>query len=172
MRKLGIGIFAVTLCFTAIVGLPKMQEVSRLKTEYITLQQSNSQNQSELDNLQKEIDSEKSKLDDQRKTKSNPYDLHAVTKSLKKIDGVEIKSVDAYNSSDDAGNVLIKTFKSTKGLAKLTSEANMLDYKIKAKDVNKAVQGINALKLNVLSMSIDKEHGTIDLSVKFVGGGE
>lgn len=172
MRKFGIIVFAVTFCFTAVVGIPKMQEVHHLKTECINLQQSNSQNQSELDNIQKQVAEEKSKLEDARKASNNPYDTKAVTDSIKKLEGVQIKSVDVYNSSEDAGNVLIKTIKGSKGLAKLDPEANLLDYKLTTKNVDKTVKGIAALKLNVTSMNVNKEKGSIDLSVKFVGGEE
>lgn len=172
MKKLGIGIFAVTFCFTAVIGIPKIQEVSHLKTEYEQLQKSASQNQSELDDIENQIDSAKNTIQKSRKVSNNPYDFKKVTTSLNQIHGVKINSIDAYNSSSDSGNVLIKTFKSTKSLDKLTSDANLLDYKIKASNINKVVNGINALKLNVVSMAIDKENGTIDLSVKFVGGEE
>ena len=149
-----------------------MQEMTHLKTECIELRKSNSENQSELDNIQEQINAEKETINSLRNTKSNPYDLKEVSKNLKKIDGVTIKSIDAYNSSSEGGNVLVKTLKSTKGLAKLTDDINLLNYKIKANDVDKAVNAINALKLNVTSMSVDKEGKQIDLSVKFVGGDE
>ena len=48
----------------------------------------------------------------------------------------------------------------------------LLDYKLKIDDVDKTVSAINALKLNVISMSIDKAGKKIDLSVKFIGGDE
>ena len=168
MRKLGIGIFAVSFCFTLVFGVPKMQEMTHLKTECSELRKSNSENQSELDNIQEQIDT----INSIRKTKSSPYDLKEVSKNLQKIKGVKIESVDAYNSSDESGNVLVKTFKNPKGLAKLTSDVNLLDYKLKIDDVDKTVSAINALKLNVTSMSIDKAGKKIDLSVKFIGGDE
>lgn len=170
MRKLGIGIFAVTFCFTVLVGVPKVQEMSHLKTECLELRKSNSENQSELDNIQEQIDSEKGTIDSLRKTKTNPYDLQKASKAIEGIKGVKIKAVDAYNSSIESGNVLVKTIKDSKGLAKLNSDVNLLDYKLSADDVNTAVNKINALKLNVTSLSIDKAKGTIDLSVKFIGG--
>ena len=46
MRKLGIGIFEVTFCFTAFFGLPKMRTVAHLKTDCIELRKSASENQS------------------------------------------------------------------------------------------------------------------------------
>ena len=67
---------------------------------------------------------------------------------------------------------MVKTFKNPKGLAKLTSDVNLLDYKLKIDDVDETVSAINALKLNVTSMSIDKAGKKIDLSVKFIGGDE
>ena len=115
---------------------------------------------------------EKDTINSIRKTKSSPYDLKEVSKNLQKIKGVKIESVDAYNSSDESGNVLVKTFKNPKGLVKLTSDVNLLDYKLKIDDVDKTVSAINALKLNVTSMSIDKAGKKIDLSVKFIGGDE
>lgn len=172
MRKLGIGIFAVSFCFTLVVGVPKMQEMTHLKTECIELRKSNSENQSELDNIQEQIDTEKDTINGIRNSQSNPYDLKDVSKNLQKIKGVKIESIDAYNSSDESGNVLVKTFKNLKGLDKLTSDANLLDYKLKVDDVDKTVNEINALKLNVTSMSIDKSNKKIDLSVKFIGGDE
>ena len=172
MRKLGIGIFAVSFCFTLVFGVPKMQEMTHLKTECSELRKSNSENQSELDNIQEQIDAEKDTINSIRKTKSSPYDLKEVSKNLQKIKGVKIESADAYNSSDESGNVLVKTFKNPKGLAKLTSDVNLLDYKLKIDDVDKTVSAINALKLNVTSMSIDKAGKKIDLSVKFIGGDE
>ena len=54
MRKLGIGIFAVSFCFTLVFGVPKMQEMTHLKTECSELRKSNSENQSELDNIQEQ----------------------------------------------------------------------------------------------------------------------
>ena len=169
MRKLGIGIFAVTFCFTAFFGLPKMGTVSHLKTDCIELRKSASENQSELDNVKEQIEEEINGL---RNAENNPYDLQEVSKSLKGIKGVKIKSVDAYNSSSDGGNVLVKTIKGSKDLAKLNSDVNLLDYKLSADNSDEAVNGINALKLNVTSLSIDKAKKTIDLSVKFIGGEE
>ena len=95
-----------------------------------------------------------------------------MSNSIKEIKGVKIKSVDAYNSSSDGGNVLVKTIKGSKDLAKLNSDVNLLDYKLSADNIDEAVNGINALKLNVTSLSIDKAKKTIDLSVKFIGGEE
>ena len=117
MRKLGIGIFAVTFCFTAFFGLPKMRTVAHLKTDCIELRKSASENQSELDNVKEQIES-----------------------------GIKIKSVDAYNSSSDGGNVLVKTIKGSKDLAKLNSDVNLLDYKLSADNIDEAVKGINELK--------------------------
>ena len=67
---------------------------------------------------------------------------------------------------------LVKTIKGSKDLAKLNSDVNLLDYKLSADNIDEAVNGINALKLNVTSFSIDKAKKTIDLSVKFIGGEE
>lgn len=172
MRKLGIGIFAVTFCFTAFFGLPKMRTVAHLKTDCIELRKSASENQSELDNVKEQIESEKEEINGLRNAENSPYDLQEVSNSIKGIKGIKIKSVDAYNSSSDGGNVLVKTIKGSKDLAKLNSDVNLLDYKLSADNIDEAVNGINALKLNVTSFSIDKAKKTIDLSVKFIGGEE
>ena len=74
--------------------------------------------------------------------------------------------------ANTGGNVLVKTIKGSKDLAKLNSDVNLLDYKLSADNIDEAVNGINALKLNVTSFSIDKAKKTIDLSVKFIGGEE
>ena len=129
MRKLGIGIFAVTFCFTAFFGLPKMRTVAHLKTDCIELRKSASENQSELDHVTEQIESEKEE----------------VSNSIKGIKGIKIKSVDAYNSSSDGGNVLVKTIKGSKDLAKLNSDVNLLDYKLSGDNIVEEFNGINAL---------------------------
>ena len=48
-----------------------MQEMTHLKTECSELRKSNSENQSELDNIQEQIDAEKDTINSIRKTKIN-----------------------------------------------------------------------------------------------------
>ena len=88
MRKLGIGIFAVTFCFTAFFGLPKMRTVALIKTDCKELRKSARENHSERDNVKEQIESEKEEINGLRNAENIPYDLQEVSKSLKGIKGI------------------------------------------------------------------------------------
>lgn len=170
MRKAGIIILVISLGITAIWGVPKIREVSELQTEYYELQDNVDVNGDELENLQTEISQEKDGINSIRNSDVNPYSINEVTGIISSIPNVKIESMDAYNYSDESGNVLIKTFTDTEELSTLDPDINFINYKISAEDVSSVLKTIDGYKLYITSLNVNEKDNLIDLSVRFIGG--
>lgn len=170
MRKAGIIILVISLGITAILGVPKIREVSELQTEYYELQDNVNENGDELENLQTELSQEKNEINSIRNSNVNPYSINEVTELISGIPSVKIESIDAYNYSDESGNILIKTFTDTGELSTLDPDINFINYKITTDDVNSTLKAIDDFKLYITSLNVNNKDNSVDLSVRFIGG--
>lgn len=170
MRKAGFVILAVTIIFTVIAGVPKIQNAMELKNEYETVNASLNESKDALQSAKTELTEKQDQINSLRNSDVNPYSALEVTSKILSIQGIQNYTFDAYNSSETSGDVLIRTFTSADELT-FSSDINLINYKITVNDVTSFLNTLESYQLDVTSLAVHDQN-IIDFSVKFIGGVE
>lgn len=170
MRKAGFVILAVTIIFTVITGVPKIQNANELKNEYASINASLSESNDALQSAKTELTEKQDQINSLRNSDVNPYSALEVTSKILSIPGIQNYTFDAYNSSETSGDVLIRTFTSSDELT-FSSDINLINYKITASDITSFLNTLESYQLDVTSLAVHDQN-IVDFSVKFIGGVE
>lgn len=168
MRIAKLVVFCGIAIYTAFFGIGDITGTLSNYSIYNNLMETKSTLAKEYENVQVGESEALTNMENHfGKTAEDLKDKEMCTSTLLGIDGVKLVDATAYNIIGDT--VLeLSTVDDATSINNFDHTVNCIEYRLKVKDLTKAVNGIKKLNMCVTSLTADKDNNTVSVRVLFL----